>query len=1781
MVNRLRSKAALFIAFVLLWTSLGFPPHTVQNAQAANAEAVMFEDHFEDGDLTGWTTLAGSAWNVSSGELVFGDPGSEAIITAGDPMWTDYSFESRVKIGTGYPGLAARMQDKDNFYLFRYDPAKKGVDLAVRKNGTDTLLQEASFNPANGSWVTFKIVVKGNIIQGFVDGHKLIEVYDDTFRSGAVGFRSRWAPFAADDIIVRDARRLHTDFEDRTLNPWTPITGEWSVVDNVYRSVSDSVYDQALSQNLSGQPGLAAAGDSSWDSYYIEADATPLTAEAEFGLAGRVQDASNFYLLRWSGKNGGHLELVRREHDAEQVLKTASYPMTAGQSYSLRLELTGSRLTGYVNKSKVVEVSDNSWSSGAAGLWSTGSAYFDNTVSAVMKDPAQAETLAHWKFQPDYIQSGSLDAGDLVLSDLTQRGNDLRLVTIGDAAHPDTASVLQWSEDDYHGSPGVKSLLFNNTQTGPVKRYFETVPTAPVNDEQFAHGYTIEVIYKLPAEFSRNTHSWMKILNRQGTGALAGKTQGETDLLGQLAVSNLKELQWTYYSTALASNPTSWSFSLDSVEDWYHIVLVNDTKNTKIYVNGVTDFRNATQTISNFAGIVGKGWDIGAASQGEGVGAKRFLAGNLEEMRIVNRPLPVDQWLIPNSLDRTPEYGNNENLPLLQEPDNYNIVLVPDIQKPIRYMPEIVEEQTKWLTRHAQANNVVFTAFLGDIVDQYNVTDEWLASNKAITYLDYAELPYMTIAGNHDYAYTGGSEPYLTYFGKKRYADKPYYTNESPSGYSSYSLFKAGSYEYMIIGSDWRDDHYNADRAWIQKVLSEHKTIPTILISHEILEFQGEQSTEVQHSWRGTRNWNDFVKNNDQIFMTVSGHHHGAGYMVSKNAFGHDVLEVLVDYQSQYHGGNGWMRFAEFDESGNQIHFHTFSPWVAAMPDNERTYFDMKNLIGSKDRFTYPINFTERFAFSQPLYYVDSGSTDTDWLPPGEKFGLSNSQTDQPFGADPVTGKQWGYTADGAAQASGGTDPWTSVLSDNGGTGKGLTYTFEAPAGTYEVVTGFRSPVNDTGRKQSVILNGDTKLTAYTPPSHTNEEYLFETAAQDGQIKLEIKRDASSISDPIISWVKIIRKNVPVQEIQLDMPNVTLEVGKTYNYGITVLPAEATETDLIWSSSDEAIVMVKDGTIVARQAGTAIVTVTAKDGTAAASSSVTVQLPPANKAELAKQIADALTLDAALYTSDSWSILLSALDSATALYDNPDTGQEQLDQAAEQLHMAIEQLVTLSSVTPSWPAGSALLKTDVTQNEVELSWFAANNASQYKILMSTGAEALFKPVEAQITSVTQSVYAAKITGLASGTAYTFKVEAGNRYEAWTTDGPQLDIKTPVPSYTGGGGGGTPGTGGNSGTIGGSQAAPGNSLTPSITKEQLTSGKAGLVAVEMTGSQITLPAQAAQLLQNSRLQVSTEDLTLSIPSSVFQSLYDKAGNKAGQGLMTVHVEQLQLTEEQLHAANPSVELAQAGQAYVIDVYWTDQQNPVKLDSFPDSIRITSTIRQASVQASLAGYYYRNSANMQWEYVNSTLSRENGLLTSELTRPGTIAVLEWNQLFEDVPANHWASNSVRIMAAHHLVEGISNTQFAPDRLVTRAELVTLLARLLKLPTKPELSNPFTDVSDSAWYTEALTAAQHYGIATGSSSGKFEPGRPVTRQEMAELLVRAYEFRNGEISSTSDHAKVYKDQGNISAWARSGVNKAVQQGLMKGQSAAKFAPEGLSTRAEMAQAVFNLADKLNGTQ
>lgn len=175
------------------------------------------------------------------------------------------------------------------------------------------------------------------------------------------------------------------------------------------------------------------------------------------------------------------------------------------------------------------------------------------------------------------------------------------------------------------------------------------------------------------------------------------------------------------------------------------------------------------------------------------------------------------------------------------------------------------------------------------------------------------------------------------------------------------------------------------------------------------------------------------------------------------------------------------------------------------------------------------------------------------------------------------------------------------------------------------------------------------------------------------------------------------------------------------------------------------------------------------------------------------------------------------------------------------------------------------------------------------------------------------------------------------------------------------------------------------------------------------------------------------------------------------------------------------------------------------------------------------------------------------------------------FSDVPAGAWYEEAVTYCQENGLMGGTSATRFSPGQTVTRGTLAVVLYRMAGSPESGS-QTAFTDVPAGAWYAAAVRWAAQSGIMGGTGDGRFAPGAPVTREQLAAVLWRWS-------GSPSLEAEDFADEGRIASYARAAVDWARASGVMSGRADGRFAPRETLTRAQLAQVLYNRS-KLAGT-
>lgn len=151
------------------------------------------------------------------------------------------------------------------------------------------------------------------------------------------------------------------------------------------------------------------------------------------------------------------------------------------------------------------------------------------------------------------------------------------------------------------------------------------------------------------------------------------------------------------------------------------------------------------------------------------------------------------------------------------------------------------------------------------------------------------------------------------------------------------------------------------------------------------------------------------------------------------------------------------------------------------------------------------------------------------------------------------------------------------------------------------------------------------------------------------------------------------------------------------------------------------------------------------------------------------------------------------------------------------------------------------------------------------------------------------------------------------------------------------------------------------------------------------------------------------------------------------------------------------------------------------------------------------------------------------------------------FVDVSVNAWYYETVKAAYEAGLMNGVTDTEFAPNATLTRAMIWTILARASGVDTE----------GGATWYAKA----QEWVVANGVSDGE-DPMGNVTREQLVTMLWRlnGSEVMTGYIGN-------YIDTGDISEWANQAMLWAVQNGIIEGDENMALAPKADTTRAQAA--------------
>lgn len=191
----------------------------------------------------------------------------------------------------------------------------------------------------------------------------------------------------------------------------------------------------------------------------------------------------------------------------------------------------------------------------------------------------------------------------------------------------------------------------------------------------------------------------------------------------------------------------------------------------------------------------------------------------------------------------------------------------------------------------------------------------------------------------------------------------------------------------------------------------------------------------------------------------------------------------------------------------------------------------------------------------------------------------------------------------------------------------------------------------------------------------------------------------------------------------------------------------------------------------------------------------------------------------------------------------------------------------------------------------------------------------------------------------------------------------------------------------------------------------------------------------------------------------------------------------------------------------------------------------------------------------EIVKLSVPTEDGM-TVKLDGSAELVLVDNVKDFADT-SGHWAQDGVDFATAHELFSGTSATTFAPDSPMTRAMLMTVLARFDGEDT----------VGGSVWYEKGMA----WAVANGVSDGT-DPDGSITREQLATML-----YRYMGAPGTGGSIDYFTDSANVSGYAVDAMRWSVETGLISGMGDGSLNPQGNATRAQVAVILMRFTENL----
>lgn len=315
---------------------------------------------------------------------------------------------------------------------------------------------------------------------------------------------------------------------------------------------------------------------------------------------------------------------------------------------------------------------------------------------------------------------------------------------------------------------------------------------------------------------------------------------------------------------------------------------------------------------------------------------------------------------------------------------------------------------------------------------------------------------------------------------------------------------------------------------------------------------------------------------------------------------------------------------------------------------------------------------------------------------------------------------------------------------------------------------------------------------------------------------------------------------------------------------------------------------------------------------------------------------------------------------------------------------------------------------------------------------------------------------------------------------------------------------------------------------------------------------------------STLTINTGAGNITIPSDMLTGAAGNSGSKAeitiGQGDKSVLPDKVKASigDKPLISLTLSIDGKQTA--------WHNPHAPVTV-----SIPYTPTPAELLNPDSIV-IWYIDGAGKVITIPNGRFDPATGMVTFATNHFSNYAAAYNPVSFNDIKSGSWYYQAVSFIAAREITAGTGSDSYSPGKTLTRGEFLVMMLRAYGIAPELSPADNFADAGD-CYFTGYLAAARHLGVSSGIGDNMFAPDKEITRQEMITLLYNALKVI-GQLPQSDSGKKLseFTDAGRIATWAHDALALFVGTGVIEGSSGS-LNPSGIATRAEMAQLLYRL--------